>query len=189
MLHAQLPATMKHCAPKAEVVSSNLAGRASEEGLVAEARTQLPHSYQAFRLSQSFIRALAVRAEETRTVAGEDARTIMRRIANDYDRLAKLAEEQFRKRLNEQLRSDWTRRIIRCAIREVAPGGDGPAYTTRRRQLSSITRAPCRKVMGVCRANVHRRRGRWRAQLGNPRRRRRARRCSRHWQSTYRRGK
>jgi len=39
-----------------------------------------------------------LRAEETRTVAGqvthEQARTIMRRIANDYDRLAKLAEEQ-----------------------------------------------------------------------------------------------
>ena len=38
------------------------------------------------------------RAEETRTVADqmthEDARTIMRRIANDYDRLAKVAEEQ-----------------------------------------------------------------------------------------------
>jgi hypothetical protein len=38
------------------------------------------------------------RAEETRTVAdqmtNEQARTIMRRIANDYDRLAKLAEEQ-----------------------------------------------------------------------------------------------
>jgi hypothetical protein len=38
------------------------------------------------------------RAEEARTVADqmthEQARTIMRRIANDYDRLAKLAEEQ-----------------------------------------------------------------------------------------------
>ena len=38
------------------------------------------------------------RAEESRTVADqmthEDARTIMRRIANDYDRLAKVAEEQ-----------------------------------------------------------------------------------------------
>jgi hypothetical protein len=38
------------------------------------------------------------RAEPTRTVADqmnhEEARTIMRRIANDYDRLAKLAEEQ-----------------------------------------------------------------------------------------------
>jgi hypothetical protein len=38
------------------------------------------------------------RAEEARTVADqmthEDARTIMRRIAMDYDRLAKLAEEQ-----------------------------------------------------------------------------------------------
>jgi hypothetical protein len=38
------------------------------------------------------------RAEEARTVADqmthEDARTIMRHIANDYDRLAKLAEEQ-----------------------------------------------------------------------------------------------
>jgi len=38
------------------------------------------------------------RAEEARTVADqmthEQARTIMRRIANDYDRLAKIAEEQ-----------------------------------------------------------------------------------------------
>ena len=38
------------------------------------------------------------RAEEARTVADqmtyEEARTIMRRIANDYDRLAKVAEEQ-----------------------------------------------------------------------------------------------
>jgi hypothetical protein len=38
------------------------------------------------------------RAEEARTVADlmthEDARTIMRRIANDYDRLAKITEEQ-----------------------------------------------------------------------------------------------
>ena len=38
------------------------------------------------------------RAEEARTVAdqmtNEEARTIMRRIANDYDRLAKVAEEQ-----------------------------------------------------------------------------------------------
>jgi hypothetical protein len=40
----------------------------------------------------------AFQAEEARTVADqmthEQARTIMRRIANDYDRLAKLAEEQ-----------------------------------------------------------------------------------------------
>jgi len=38
------------------------------------------------------------RAEEARTVADEmtheEARAIVRRIANDYDRLAKLAEEQ-----------------------------------------------------------------------------------------------
>jgi hypothetical protein len=38
------------------------------------------------------------RAQETRTVADqmthEEARAIMRRIANDYDRLAKLVEEQ-----------------------------------------------------------------------------------------------
>ena len=38
------------------------------------------------------------RAEEARTVADqmthEGSRTIMRRIANDYDRLAKFAEEQ-----------------------------------------------------------------------------------------------
>jgi len=39
-----------------------------------------------------------LRAEEARTVADqmihEEARTIMRRIANDYDRLAKVADEQ-----------------------------------------------------------------------------------------------
>jgi hypothetical protein len=38
------------------------------------------------------------RAEETRTIADqmthEEARTIMRRIANDYNRLAKVTEEQ-----------------------------------------------------------------------------------------------
>ena len=38
------------------------------------------------------------RAEEARTVADqmthEEARTVTRRIANDYDRLAKLADEQ-----------------------------------------------------------------------------------------------
>jgi hypothetical protein len=38
------------------------------------------------------------RAEEARTVADqmnhEEARTVIRRIANDYDRLAKLAEQQ-----------------------------------------------------------------------------------------------
>jgi hypothetical protein len=34
------------------------------------------------------------RAEEARTVAHEEARTIIRRIAMDYDRLAKLAEVQ-----------------------------------------------------------------------------------------------
>src|SRR5215469_8732158 len=47
------------------------------------------------------------RAEEARTAADqmthEEARTIMRRIAMDYDRLAKLAD---RKRLNEKLRTD-----------------------------------------------------------------------------------
>jgi hypothetical protein len=32
---------------------------------------------------------------------------------------------------------------------EVPPGSVGGLYTTRRRRLSSITRAPCRKVMGV----------------------------------------
>jgi hypothetical protein len=41
---------------------------------------------------------LALRAEEACTVADQmthdDARTIMRRIANDYDRLAKFVEEQ-----------------------------------------------------------------------------------------------
>ena len=50
----------------------------------------------------TFVRRLkkpaSIRAEETRTVADqmthEEARTIMRRIALDYDRLAKLAEEQ-----------------------------------------------------------------------------------------------
>jgi hypothetical protein len=32
---------------------------------------------------------------------------------------------------------------------EVPPGSVGGLYTTRRRRLSSITRAPCRKVMGM----------------------------------------
>ena len=48
-----------------------------------------------------------LRAEEARTVADqmthEEARTVMRRIANDYDRLAKLAEEQL---AAEEKRSD-----------------------------------------------------------------------------------
>jgi len=47
------------------------------------------------------------RAEEARTVADqmthEDARTIMRRIANDYDRLAKLAEVQLAARKAQRL--------------------------------------------------------------------------------------
>jgi hypothetical protein len=47
------------------------------------------------------------RAEETRTVADqmthEDARTILRRIANDYDRLAKLADEQLALRKAETI--------------------------------------------------------------------------------------
>jgi hypothetical protein len=34
----------------------------------------------------------------------EEARTIMRRIANDYDRLAKLAEEQL---ADQEKKSDW----------------------------------------------------------------------------------
>ena len=58
------------------------------------------------------------RAEEARTVADqmthEDARTIMRRIANDYDRLAKVAEgnSPIRKeeRLNQKLRTDCSLR-------------------------------------------------------------------------------
>jgi len=49
-----------------------------------------------------------LRAEETRTVADqmthEGARAIVRRIANDYDDLAKLAEEQ----LADQERGDKT---------------------------------------------------------------------------------
>ena len=48
------------------------------------------------------------RAEQARTIAHqmthEEARTIMRRIANDYDRLAKVAEEQ----LADQERGDKT---------------------------------------------------------------------------------
>jgi hypothetical protein len=52
------------------------------------------------------------RAEEARTVADqmthEDARTIIRRIANDYDRLAKVAEEQL---AAQAKRSDWTRNL------------------------------------------------------------------------------
>ena len=55
------------------------------------------------------------RAEETRTVADqmthEESRTIMRRIALDYDRLAKLAEEQLadqeKERLAIKLRTEW----------------------------------------------------------------------------------
>jgi hypothetical protein len=58
------------------------------------------------------------RAEETRTVADqmthEESRTIMRRIANDYDRLAKVAEEQIadqeRGRLATKLRTDCSLR-------------------------------------------------------------------------------
>ena len=48
------------------------------------------------------------RAEETRTVADqmthEESRTIMRRIALDYDQLAKLAEEQL---AESGKKSDW----------------------------------------------------------------------------------
>ena len=50
------------------------------------------------------------RAEEARTVADqmthEESRTIMRRIANDYDRLAKLAEEQLADQEKERLAID-----------------------------------------------------------------------------------
>jgi hypothetical protein len=50
------------------------------------------------------------RAEEARTVADqmthEEARTVMRRIANDYDRLAKLAEEQLAARKEERMAID-----------------------------------------------------------------------------------
>ena len=51
------------------------------------------------------------RAEQTRTVADqmthEEARTIMR-IANDYDRLAMLADEQ----LADQVKRSWTRNLM-----------------------------------------------------------------------------
>jgi hypothetical protein len=51
-----------------------------------------------------------LRAEETRTVADqmthEEARTIMRRIANDYDRLAKVAEEQLADQEKKRLAID-----------------------------------------------------------------------------------
>ena len=58
------------------------------------------------------------RAEETRTIADqmthEQARTIMRRIALDYDRLAKVAEEQLvdqeRGALGQKLRTDCSLR-------------------------------------------------------------------------------
>src|SRR5262249_17858602 len=58
-------------------------------------------------------------------------------------------------------------------------GGRGPtvAYTARRRRLSSITRAPLPQGGWECQASVRRRRGMWRAQARNLRRRRRARRC------------
>ena len=46
------------------------------------------------------------RAEEARTVADEmtheESRTIMRRIANDYDRLARLAEVQLIQKATER---------------------------------------------------------------------------------------
>jgi len=59
-----------------------------------------------------------LRAEEARTVADqmthEEARTIMRRIANDYDRLAKVAESNSpirrEERLAEKLRTDCSLR-------------------------------------------------------------------------------
>jgi hypothetical protein len=63
------------------------------------------------------------RAEETRTVADqmthEEARTIMRRIALDYDRLAKVAEEQLadqeRGAIGDKaikLRTDYSLRLL-----------------------------------------------------------------------------
>jgi hypothetical protein len=46
----------------------------------------------------------------------EDARTIMRRVANDYDRLAKLAEEQLadqeRGAFGDKLRTDCSLRAL-----------------------------------------------------------------------------
>jgi hypothetical protein len=67
----------------------------------AEVRLNFSAARRSWEMSRKFIwdpEHWRFRAEEARTVADqmthEEARTIMRRIAMDYDRLAKLAEVQ-----------------------------------------------------------------------------------------------
>jgi hypothetical protein len=75
------------------------------------------------------------RAEETRTVADqmthEDARTILRRIANDYDRLAKLADEQLAAQEKQKRLNEPNRRAPGSGL-DVPPSGE-PDWTSRSR--------------------------------------------------------
>src|SRR5262249_49766887 len=86
------------------------------------------------------------RAEETRTVADqmahEEARTIMRRIANDYDRLAKVAEEQLADlRKEERLAIDAAACISsRARVSSTIPGCARDANIMARRKPRRISR-------------------------------------------------
>jgi hypothetical protein len=68
----------------------------SAHGVVNGANQLLQHQTVLPTIASAI--SLSFRAEEARTVADqmvdEEARTIMRRVAMDYDRLAKPAEEQ-----------------------------------------------------------------------------------------------